>query len=214
MRKYLIILISIAFACDNTESPELEPEVIAEAEIFSLQSLENDTYEVTTNKVGIATFSQTGDVVTLEISLTGMTPNSSKAIHIHNGTVEDPGRHWNSGSFVASCNERSLGQVWARPFIGDVGNIPIDASGNGTFVLQTDLWAINSGDEKDVLNKPIIVHEGPQDFIEECNPMHDHNHGHSNPKIGGGTVTLISDVPVVESSAIVMDKYPDFTICK
>lgn len=216
MKKLFILPLALILACSSEDPKEIgEPEIVAEAEIFAITEIADREYEVQETSVGKASFFQTGNIVTLEISLTGMTPNTSKAVHIHDGSVQLPGRHWNSGKFVAACNERSMGEVWARPFIGDVGNVPIDENGNGTFSLQTDLWAINSGDNKDILDKVIIVHEDPQDFIEECNPAHTHEHGHSNQKIGGGTIALISEVDRNLQSIVSTEKVmPDFLICK
>lgn len=190
-----------------------EPEVEAEAVIYSLAPSGENIYNVQEREVGIARFGQFGNVVSLEITLTGMTPNTSKAVHIHNGSVSEPGRHWNQGSFYAFCNERSLGQLWAKPFAGDVGNVPVDADGIGRLVIQTDLWALNTGDEKDILNKVIIIHDDPEDFVEECDPNHPHNHIHSNPKIGGGTIGLIGNVKQVTAFKPTMIALPEFTIC-
>ena len=216
MKKLFILPLLFVLACSSEEQAELqEPEIIAEAEIFALTEVAYREYEVQSKSVGKASFFQTGNVVTIEIRLSGMTPNSQKAVHIHSGSVEQPGRHWNSGMFVAACNARSLGQVWARPFIGDVGNVPIDANGNGFFSLQTDLWAINSGNEKDIINRVIIVHEDPQDFVEECDPFHSHDHVHTNQKIAGGTIQLVSDIQLIEQSVVSSVKdMPDFLICR
>ncbi|MEO9872870.1 superoxide dismutase family protein [Ekhidna sp.] len=215
MKKLFVLPLLIIIACGPSETEEVsEPEIVAEAEIYSLNEVGDREYEMNETVVGKAEFFQTGDVVTIEISLSGMTPNTSKAIHIHEGSVELPGRHWNAGKFVAACNDRSLGNVWARPFIGDVGNVIIDREGNGRFTLQTDLWKLNSGDESDLLDRPIIVHENAQDFVEECDPAHDHTHGHANPKIGGGKITLVSDVARNIQSFVKQEQMPDFLICK
>ncbi len=214
MKKIYLLLGIIIVGCSSKSEIPFEPEIRAEAEIFSLDQVGDNEYARVNSSVGVATFSQDGDVVELKISLQGMTPNTFKAVHIHNGTVETPGRHWNQGSLYASCDKRSLGQVWAKPFIGDVGNVPIQRDGTGELIIRTDLWRINSGDERELLNKVIIVHENPQDFIEECNPFHDHTHDHSNPKIGGGTIALISDIPINQQSIVTPEEMPDFLICK
>ncbi|MEM6736269.1 MAG: superoxide dismutase family protein [Bacteroidota bacterium] len=214
MKNLWVFIGLVAFGCSSESEVPFEPEILAEAEIFSLEKMGDDQYTLLESTVGIARFAQDGEVVELRISLEGMVPNTSKAVHIHNGFVETPGRHWNQGSFYAACNERSLGKAWAKPFFGDVGNVAINDNGSGEFILRTDLWRINSGDEKDLLNKVIIVHENPQDFVEECNPFHDHTHAHSNPKIGGGTIVLLSDIPINEQSFVKPEQMPDFLICK
>ena len=214
MKKLFILPLLIFIACNSEPQEELEPEIVAEAQIYSLNQVADREYEVLSESMGVASFYQTGDVVTIEISLSGQAPNTSKAIHIHEGTVELPGRHWNAGKFVAACNTRSLGSPWARPFIGDVGNVNIDANGNGRFSLKTDLWKLNSGDERDLLDRPIIVHDQPQDFIEECDPFHDHTHAHVNPKIAGGEIKLVSNIEQNVQSYVKAEQMPDFLICK
>lgn len=216
MKKLFLLSLIFIWACSSEgENEPTTPEIIAEAEIYGLNEIGLDEFEVRTEQIGNAKFFQSGSVVTIEISLFKMTPNSEKAVHIHDGTVNRPGRHWNSGKYVAACDEISLGKAWTRPFIGDVGNVPIDENGKGTFTLQTDLWAINSGDEKDILDKAIIVHQQPQDFVEECDPFHSHDYPHSNQKIGGGTIELISEITRNARSVVSTEqKIPDFLICK
>ncbi len=211
--KRLPILLLFVIGCSQTEPLELpEPEIEASADLYSLESLGDDTYSVTEASIGKAFFSQAGDVVTLTIELHGMTPNSSKAVHIHNGSVDAPGRHWNQQSLYAFCTETSLGEPWAKPFAGDVGNVDIDANGNGQLTLHTDLWALNSGDAKDILDKVIIVHQDPEDFLTECDPAHSHDYLHSNLKIGGGSINLLTDIE--QRTQAKMTHFPDFTICK
>ncbi|MEQ9404301.1 MAG: superoxide dismutase family protein [Cyclobacteriaceae bacterium] len=209
-----ILFLLITVSCSQSDSIELpETKIEAMADIFSIEPVDDKTFSIIESKIGSARFSQKGQVVTMEIELRGMTPNSLKAVHIHNGTVEAPGRHWNQQSFYAFCDTESLGAAWSKPFAGDIGNVPVDSEGNGSLTIQTDLWALNSGDEKDILNKVIIVHEDPEDFAEECNPAHKHDYLHSNLKIGGGAITLVSDVEQ-NIQLNVMTQYPDFTICK
>ncbi|MEQ9466164.1 MAG: superoxide dismutase family protein [Ekhidna sp.] len=216
MKKLLIIPLVFLLACSAQDSNQVaEPEIVAEAKIFSINQLTDSEYEVLSTPVGKATFTQTGDVVTISISLKGMEPNTSRAVHIHDGTLEAPGRHWNAGRFVAACGEESLGSQWQKLFIGDVGNVPIGADGRGEFTLHTDLWSINSGDEKDILDKILIVHQNPEDFAVECDPFHSHDYIHTNKKIGGGEIKLVSDVLRNKQSAVSTEQItPNFLICR
>ena len=216
MRK-LWILAVLALGCNSQQEEDLfEPQIIAEATLFALENAGDNQYTVMEKEIGSAAFEQDGEVVRLTIELSGMTPNTYKAVHIHDGSVESPGRHWNRGSFFAACDSLSLGNFWGKPFVGDVGNVRIDETGSGLFTLRTDLWSINSGDNSDLVGRPIIIHDLPQDFAEECNPNHDHNHLHNNPKIGGGTVILISEEPVKSTASgarVAAEDVPDFLIC-
>ena len=213
MRSLFILVFILLISCAEPQDV-FNPEIVAEAKLYELESLGDNQYNVLQSEIGTAEFSQDGSVVKLQISLSGMTPNTYKAVHIHHGTVEEPGRHWNRGSLLASCDSLSIGNFWGRPFIGDVGNVRIDSNGDGLFTIRTDLWRINSGDEKDVVGRPIIIHEMPQDFDEECDPNHDHTHKHTNPKIGGGTISLVSEVPVVGQTIAIPEQIPDFLLCK
>lgn len=215
MKKFgLIILLSVPIACSDDGNEMGEPEIIAEAVLHKLNQVADKEYKVMEDEIGTATFYQAGDVVTLEIMLTGMIPNTFKAVHIHQGTPEVPGRHWNGGKFYKQCSALSMGKDWAKPFMGDVGNVPIDEEGNGFLTLRTNLWKLNSGDRQDLLDLPIIIHERPQDFAEECDPLHNHLHDHRNPKIGGGTISLKTDISRNLQTIVSADQMPDFLICK
>ena len=143
MKKLLFLSCVVFFACDNDQEETFIPEVSAEAQLFSIEELGDDRYNVSETRVGTATFGLAQNVVQLTITLEGMTPNSQKAVHIHNGSLQEPGRHWNQGYLFAACDSLSLGSRWDKPFLGDVGNVSIDSDGNGEFMLRTDLWRIN-----------------------------------------------------------------------
>lgn len=222
MSKWSILLFSaLLVGCAEPEKQEsLEPEMEAKAKIYSIAEDEIQDpgssylrYVPSQQEIGVAYFSQSGNVVSLTIELKNQEPGSSRAVHIHDGSLSQPLRHWNQQSFERFCNKRSLGQVWAKVFAGDVGNVPIDEDGKGMLSIQTDFWALNSGDEKDILDKIIIVHEEPEDFAEECDPAHDHSHMHSNRKIGGGIIELVTNVDR-NVSVIGAFESPDFTVCK
>ena len=212
MKKLVFLFLIVVSACEKGAEEEFISEISAEAQLFSIQALGDDQYEVTEGRIGTATFGQSADnSVRLTISLEGMPPNTESAVHIHNGTLEAPGRHWNQGYLYAACDSISLGSKWDKPFLGDVGNVYIDGDGNGTFILTTNLWRINSGDINDILNKVIIIHQDPQDFSNECTPYHVHDH--TNQKVAGGTIELVSDVPEEKQLIVKMQQVPDFLIC-
>ena len=215
-RLVLIVPILLLLGCGTDENQgTADPEVIAEADIYGITEITEGEFEVSSqSSVGTATFYQTGNIVTIDINLRGMTPNALQAVHIHSGSVELPGRHWNAGKFVAACSTESLGRAWQKTFIGDVGNVPIGSDGTGSFSLQTDLWRINSGDDLDILDKVIIVHQDPEDFAEECDPYHSHDYIHYNKKIAAGTIELKSTVLKNQQSSVMgQESMPDFLSC-
>ena len=199
-------------SCGPSPVEEFSPGISAEAVLYSIEQIRENQYSVSKQNIGTAVFGQSDNLVQFTILLKGMTPNTRKAVHIHNGTLEKPGRHWNQGYLYAACDSLSLGRRWNKPFLGDVGNVVINSEGNGKLIVQTDLWRINSEDNNDLLNKVIIIHENPQDFSNECTP--DHIHNHSNKKIAGGMIALISDDPQNEQPVVQMERIPDFLICR
>ncbi len=163
----------------------------ASTEIFSVTS-EDGSIFTPVESVGTASFQYQDGVTTITVELNGMEPNGSHAMHLHEGTLSEPGRHWNQGRLDQGfCREFSLGEVWAKTFAGDVGNISTDANGNGTFTLRTDLWSLGTNSETDILGTVLFIHQNFEDFANECDLNHGHDHGHpKNPKIAGGTVIL------------------------
>lgn len=190
MMRYLILIPFVLFlACSSDDSSqEASPKTLATAEIYTV-NLGLGLLYVADEKIGEADFVYQDGVTTMEVNVT-MAPNTSHAMHLHMGTLEEPGHHWNQNVLTAFCNVRSLGEVWARPKAGDVGNIDIDAEGNGTFMLSTDLWSIDTGEDSDILGTVLYVHLTSEDFITECDPNHSHSHGHTNAKIAGGTLVI------------------------
>ncbi len=212
MKKSILVLLILISGCQSEPEQEFIAEINAEAELYSIQEVGENQYTVLERKVGTAYFGQSKNLVRLTILLEGMEPNTQKAVHIHNGSLEALGGHWNQGYLFAACDSISMGRVWDKPFLGDIGNVSIGGDKKGKFVLFTDLWKINSGDRDDVLNKVIIVHKEPSNFANECTPFHKHNH--VNDKIAGGVISLVSDVPENEQLVIQMEKVPAFLICK
>ncbi len=131
---------------------------------------------------GTVTFTEVNGVVTMNAEVSNVTAAGDHAIHIHetgdcsanDGT--SAGGHWNPTNV-------DHGEWGTAPFhIGDIGNIVVDANGNGTIVRQTNLWCIGCDDQnKNILNKAIIIHEGPDDFSSQPS-------GAAGPRIGCGEI--------------------------
>jgi len=141
---------------------------------------------VATNSSGLSgtvTFTEDANgQVTMEASISGITPGDH-AIHIHetgdcsaaNGT--SAGGHWNPTGVDHG--------IWGTaPFhLGDIGNIAIDADGNGTISRTTDLWCIGCGGDNDIVGKGMIVHEGIDDFSSQPS-------GAAGPRVGCGVIEM------------------------
>jgi superoxide dismutase, Cu-Zn family len=112
---------------------------------------------------GTVTFSQAGDKVKMDVSISGATPGSH-GLHIHEtADCSDPkgmsaGAHWNP-------NEKPHGLLLqGASHLGDLGNIEIDASGNGemTFIGP---WTLGTGNITDVIGRGVIFHAATDDTL-------------------------------------------------
>ena len=108
--------------------------------------------------------------------------NKSVAVHLHeHGTCADTakaaGGHWNPTN--TAHGKWGEGQFHS----GDIGNVKLDAQGNGKMDLETDLWAIGGSDaQKNILNKTVMVHGGVDDYKSQPT-------GNSGGRIGCGVIT-------------------------
>lgn len=128
---------------------------------------------------GKATFRAKRGKVTLDLKVTHAPPGPH-AVHLHEkGDCSDPeaksaGAHWNPsasehGRWGASCH------------LGDIGNLVVDAKGNGRLKLTTDLWTIGGPAASDVRGKSVIVHVSADDFVTQPT-------GNAGGRIGCGVV--------------------------
>lgn len=117
---------------------------------------------------GNAIFEQEGDIVTMIVTLDGLSPGTH-AIHLHqtadcsSDDGKSSGGHWNP----TSQPHGEWGAVEGF-HLGDIGNFETDANGSATITFETDKWCLGCGDEnKDILGKAIIVHEGSDDYTSQ-----------------------------------------------
>ncbi len=115
----------------------------------------------------------------LEISIPKKA-NMSVAVHIHEkGDCADMGKaaggHWNP-------TNAQHGKWGSASFhSGDIGNVKLDAQGNGTMELESDLWSLGGGEKTNILDKSIIVHGGVDDFTSQPS-------GNAGTRIGCGII--------------------------
>ena len=94
-------------------------------------------------------------------------PPGTHGFHIHvnpdcaNGG-DAAGGHWDPAA-------TAMHGAWAAPVHhgGDIGNITIDASGNGSTTLTTDAWSIGTGAANDVVGHAVILHANPDDLMSQ-----------------------------------------------
>lgn len=162
-----------AQSATDTSSTAMRPQAEAILSGTSGDTAVNGTARFTAND-------QTGKV-SLVIDITVPTKaGQSVAVHLHeHGDCGDKGEmahgHWNptntnhgkwgSGSFHA----------------GDIGNVQLDGNGKGSLTVETDLWSIGGGANKNILGKAVIVHSGVDDYTTQPT-------GNAGSRIGCGVI--------------------------
>ncbi|MDN3723717.1 superoxide dismutase family protein [Aequorivita sp. SDUM287046] len=117
---------------------------------------------------GEAYFSEENGVVTFEAKFSGLKPGTH-AIHLHEkadcsaADATSAGGHWNPTH--AKHGKWGDAEGYHK---GDIGNFEVADDGSGRISMKTDEWCIGCGDEnKDILGKAVIVHEGKDDFTTQ-----------------------------------------------
>ena len=132
---------------------------------------------------GRAEFVETADNK-VEMSLTlkfEKLANKSVAVHFHeHGACGDDGNeahgHWNpTGEAHGQWNSSTFHS-------GDIGNIQLDAQGNGSVTLSSDRWTIGGDEKTNILGRAIIVHSGVDDYTTQPT-------GNSGSRIGCGVIS-------------------------
>ena len=132
-------------------------------------------------------FTQNDDTITLTLVIEELPPGVY-AVHIReNGDCSSPdgksaGGHWNP-------THTAHGKWGEGEFhLGDIGNITVGEDGVGAIELTTDLWEMDTGSDRDVIGKSIIVHAGADDFTSQPS-------GNAGARIGCGVIGLADDIP-------------------
>lgn len=111
-------------------------------------------------------FSERHGAVLMEAKFSGLDPNGTHAIHLHeigDCSSEDgmsTKGHWNPTEDRHGKWEDSEG--YHR---GDIGNLEADENGKATLSFESEEWCIDCDDEeKNIIGKSIIVHADADDF--------------------------------------------------
>ena len=175
--KFIAFLLSITFlvACKN----EKKTEEVIEVEKIEIEKVKTETTDKKTITItlspksestvsGTVNFVQENGQVKLAANMTGLT-EGVHAIHIHQtadcSSVDgkSAGGHWNP-----TAQPHGKWGTKDGYHKGDIGNFTVEADGLGTIKMMTDEWCIGCGDEnKDILGKAIIVHQGTDDFTSQ-----------------------------------------------
>lgn len=112
---------------------------------------------------GTVTFVQSGDVVKVAGTVTGLVPNTEHGFHIHekgdcsSGDGMSAGGHFNPGG--KPHGNHDMGEHHA----GDLPSLKADANGNATFNFESRTIRVGST-ANDILGKGLIVHRDPDDY--------------------------------------------------
>ena len=173
--KLIALALSVVFAtsCKENKKEIVEDEDIVVEEIETPTFQDKEMTIVLSPKSestveGIVNFKQDGLDVNMTASMTGLT-EGTHAIHIHqtadcsSADGKSTGGHWNPTAQPHGKWGDADGY-----HKGDIGNFEVGADGNGTVKMITNEWCIGCGDEnKDILGKAIIVHQGTDDFTSQ-----------------------------------------------
>ncbi len=175
--KFIAFLLSITFlvACKN----EKKTEEVIEVEKIKIEKGKTETSDKKTMTItlspksestvsGSVNFVQENGQVKLAANMTGLT-EGVHAIHIHQtadcSSVDgkSAGGHWNP-----TAQPHGKWGTKDGYHKGDISNFTVEADGLGAIKMMTDEWCIGCGDEnKDILGKAIIVHQGTDDFTSQ-----------------------------------------------
>ena len=166
---------------NDIEQSEMEKEKGTEREMREIQDghteMDNDAEAENTISVNMSSksgsdaegevhFSERHGAVRMEAKFSGLEPNGTHAIHLHeigDCSSEDgmsTEGHWNPTDDKHGKWEDSDG--YHR---GDIGNLEADEDGNATLSFESDEWCIGcDDDEKNIIGKSVIVHADADDF--------------------------------------------------
>ena len=176
----LLLLIGISFAFISCERiPQQTDVILTPSTIQAIAIIGPASDSIVT---GTATFTRSGDQITLTIDIQNASLGSH-GVHIHeNGDCSSPdgksaGGHWNPTD--VAHGKWGVGEY----HLGDLGNITVGEDGTGSFELTTDLWEIGTGSDIDVVGKGIIVHADADDFTSQPS-------GNAGARVGCGVIML------------------------
>lgn len=134
-----------------------------------------------TTVAGKASFTEENGSVKMELEITvPQLANKSVAVHLHmHGDCGNSGNnshgHWNP-------TNKQHGKWGEGDFhAGDIGNVSLDATGKGTYSLNSTIWSIGGDSTTNILGKAIIVHSGVDDY--KTQPT-----GNAGSRVGCGVI--------------------------
>lgn len=128
---------------------------------------------------GSVTFTPVDGGVKVEAEITGLEPDSSHAIHIHqygDARAEDgasAGGHYNPGGHQHGLPHEAVRHA------GDLGNLEADAEGRAHYELTVDQFTVD-GEHAPIIGRSVIIHEKADDGGQPT--------GNAGPRISIGVI--------------------------
>ena len=106
---------------------------------------------------GLVAFQQEGDQVRVEADISGLSPNSEHAIHIHTYGDASSGDGKSAGGHYNPENHAHGLPVQRHRHAGDLGNLKTDATGRARYTVMVDNISV-AGLKNPIIGRSIIVH--------------------------------------------------------
>jgi Cu-Zn family superoxide dismutase len=130
---------------------------------------------------GTLNFAQSGDSLQVTGKVTGLKPNGTHAMHIHefgdqsSDNGDAAGSHYNPGGHPHGAPEADPSARHA----GDLGNIKADASGTATINITLKGTTV-AGLKNPIIGRSVVIHEKADDFGQPV--------GNAGGRIGVGVI--------------------------
>ena len=193
LTKNLKLVLGMAIAIVACTEARQKTEEVEDAVAKRVASEAQKTYRTITTPIksingsglrGEATFKELENgAIDLTVRLNGVSPGEH-AVHLHeNGDCSavdgsSAGGHWNP--MDVSHGHRLEDEQF---HLGDIGNITVGADSSGLFTMEVEGWTIGGDSTSNILQKAIIIHAGPDDFISQPS-------GAAGSRIGCGVIKL------------------------
>ena len=138
------------------------------------------TQPVANNVMGTVTFTPLGDSVKVAVNLTGLPPNSTHGIHVHEkGDMSDPAL-MSVGAHFDPAGHKHGGPDSPMAHAGDFGNITSDANGNVNTEMTVKRITLDNS-ATGIIGRSVIVHAKADDL--KTDPS-----GNSGARVAGGVI--------------------------
>lgn len=197
----IVVLASVMACSPKAESParETSSEPVAQVVEVVEEALVAEavlTPRADTDVAGTVTFTQTGEGVVVEASISGVTPGLH-GIHLHEMGDCSADDFTSTGGHFNPTGDPHGGPNDSIRHAGDFGNITVGADGSGYLELLTDKLSVEPTAETTVIGRAVILHEGEDDL--ESQPT-----GAAGARLACGTVVMggLEEVPGMEEVEI------------